>query len=278
VLCCQQMWPDRLPVAAPCPIGGASGSRLRLKLDQRTDIRTTSWVRAFDLLSSAMRLTTIFTTIGVCPPKYAPSPKSLFLREIGHLLKSLDTLPMSGGQGVASSNLAGPTIPQPHAANTKAALTCGNTTEGLPEHHPGGPLSVCPLTRALTNGAVAAQSRPRALIWAAVCEPQQTVVRLRRPNRGSAGMGHCGLVRPSDNHHSRTGTESHQSPAARSDPAPAATWPPRRPVLDARSATTGRTPARHRRPPGCCPLSPRRPLRAAARSPGHGAAPQPRSG
>jgi hypothetical protein len=36
------------------------------------------------------------------------SAKSLFLRKIGRLRTSVDTLPMSGGQGVASSNLASP--------------------------------------------------------------------------------------------------------------------------------------------------------------------------
>jgi len=36
------------------------------------------------------------------------SVKSLFLRKIGRLRTSVDTLPMSGGQGLASSSLAGP--------------------------------------------------------------------------------------------------------------------------------------------------------------------------
>jgi hypothetical protein len=36
-------------------------------------------------------------------------PESLFLRTVGRMRTSLDSLPMSGGQGVASSNLASPT-------------------------------------------------------------------------------------------------------------------------------------------------------------------------
>ena len=56
-----------------------------------------------------MGLTTILTTIWVCPPKCAKVQNPYFLRKIGRRWASLDTLPMSGGQGVASSNLASPT-------------------------------------------------------------------------------------------------------------------------------------------------------------------------
>jgi hypothetical protein len=57
------------------------------------------WQRASSI-RLAMDLATILTTIWVCPPKYA-QVRNLYFKEIGRLKTSVDTLPMSGGQGVA---------------------------------------------------------------------------------------------------------------------------------------------------------------------------------
>jgi hypothetical protein len=56
------------------------------------------WQRASSI-RLAMDLATILTTIWVCPPKYA-QVRNLYFKEIGRLKTSVDTLPMSGGQGV----------------------------------------------------------------------------------------------------------------------------------------------------------------------------------
>jgi hypothetical protein len=62
-------------------------------------------------LSLAMGLNTILTTILGLSTEIPQSPKPLSVREIGRPRTVSDTLPMSGGQGVASSNLASPTKP-----------------------------------------------------------------------------------------------------------------------------------------------------------------------
>ena len=69
-------------------------------------------------------LTTILTTIWVCPPKSAQNVKVLLLRKIGRLGTSMEPLPMSGGQEDASSNLASPTRNTP--------LGVGRVTQGYP--------------------------------------------------------------------------------------------------------------------------------------------------
>ena len=65
-----------------------------------------------------MGLTTILTTIWVCPPKSGTVQNPYLQGKIGRPWTCSDVLPMSGGQGVASSNLASPTIPQPHESGS----------------------------------------------------------------------------------------------------------------------------------------------------------------
>jgi hypothetical protein len=64
----------------------------------------------------------------------------------------------SGGQGVASSNLASPTIPQQRESGSDLRKHDRGPERALPEHYPGG-LSLRPLTRALTNGAAGTTHR-----------------------------------------------------------------------------------------------------------------------
>jgi len=56
-----------------------------------------------------MGLTTILTTIWVCPPKYA-QVRTPYFKENERLKTSLDTLPMSGGKGAMSSCLSAATV------------------------------------------------------------------------------------------------------------------------------------------------------------------------